>query len=1323
MRSPFPDLLVSSEKMGDWGWAPQCCRRWLKLAFRRHNKVRPPSCETLLVPEKSKKHRVVIPWSTHFKDEYKKVSNLYAKNKIRTTKYHFWSFIPRNLFEQFHRVANLYFLFIVLLNWVPAVEAFRKEITMIPLCVVLTIIAIKDGLEDYTKYNLDKKINNFTTMAYDRKERDYVEKFWSDVAVGDFIRLVCNEEIPADMILIYSTDPDGICHIETSSLDGETNLKQRQVVKGFAEQAYEINPEEIICRIECEAPNNDLNSFRGFIENMDQVRVGLNKDNLLMRGCIIRNTEAVVGIVVYAGHETKAMLNTMGTRYKRSKLEKRMNKDIFWCVLLLIVMCLIAAIGNRRWLSAHPKPLLYASGKELPAELGGFLMFWTMIILLQVLIPISLYVSIEFVKLGHIFLIKNDIDLYDEASDRKIQCGSLNIAEDLGQIEYIFSDKTGTLTENKMVFRRCSIAGQEYGHEENAKRLETYQDYEEEDEEAGYFSSYSSLRHAARARFFSHKSSEFLNSRIFHSCSSMGLVGWRQLAFSSPLETDVVPDPRLVKKVAGISSNAYSNRDIQKPIPESVYISEFFIALAICNTVVVSQPDQPRLKRRWSSMVRMPALNLGEFKNIFQRLSSRKTSSQSPDASTGRKEKPKDSRKLSVHVKFPSSPEQFSESLEMPATSFSPKTPDILTLPEIRSNRLSYESLNNLEILYEAESPDEAALVHAARAYQCTLKTRSPEQVQLDFAPLGTLTFQLLHILPFDSSRKRMSIVVKHPMFNQVVVYTKGADTAIMNLLNVGLTGKERSPRKTIEDRTQRHLNDYARQGYRTLCISMKVLSNEEYEKWLKGQYMAESSIENREQLLLESAERLENKLTLLGATGIEDRLQDGVPETIDALRKAGINVWMLTGDKKETAINIAYSCKLLDVSDKLFSLDSEDLETCAQKMRSFLEEINLKTQSPKAQQTLKKVPSIRNFALILNGPTLEFALHKRVRSTFMQLARNVRAVICCRATPLQKSKMVKQAQNELQVMTLAIGDGANDVSMIQVANIGIGISGQEGMQAVLASDFAISQFRHLRKLLFVHGHWYYTRLANMILYFFYKNLAYVNLLFWYQFFCGFSGTPMIDYWSLIFFNLLFTSLPPIIYGVLDKDISAETLMSQPELYKASQKNKPYVGIAFAMNLVDAFYQSLVCFFICYFTLQDSDIDVYSFGNRLNTIMLFIILLHLLIESKNVTIIHFSVFAGSILSYFFVLGLLGAFCVLCNPPANPYWIIQRQLKNPTFYLDFMIAITLALLPRFLFRVIETTVFPSPLLQARIRERQRHSQEKDGHQTRIRFKKK
>lgn len=1284
------------------------------------------------------KHRVVVPHLQLFKEEYEKFSGTYVNNRIRTTKYTLLNFVPRNLFEQFHRVANLYFLFLVVLNWVPLVEAFQKEITMLPLVVVLTIIAIKDGLEDYRKYKIDKQINNLVTKVYSRKEKKYVDRCWKDVTVGDFIHLSCNEVIPADMVLLFSTDPDGICHIETSGLDGESNLKQKQVVRRYAEQDSEVDPEKFSSRIECESPNNDLNRFRGFLEHSNKERVGLSKENLLLRGCTIRNTEAVMGIVVYAGHETKAMLNNSGPRYKRSKLERRANTDVLWCVLLLVIMCLTGALGHGIWLSRYenipffniPEP----DGHIISPVLAGFYMFWTMIILLQVLIPISLYVSIEIVKLGQIYFIQSDVDFYNEKMGSTVQCRALNITEDLGQIQYLFSDKTGTLTENKMVFRRCSVAGFDYCHEENAKRLESYQEAASEDEDSADTPS-GSLSNMVKPRA---PSCRTVHNRPLGSISSNHLTGScfalesregasevphsRQAAFSSPIETDVVPDTRLLDKFSQITPLLFTPTDEPTPDPplETLHIIDFFIALAICNTVVVSAPNQPRQKVGLSSLRGIPIKSLDEIKNLFQRLSVRRSSS--PSLASGKEPSGVPNAfvsRLSLFNRMkPASPveeeiSQTSESLQGSDNSACPteieKQNSDAGIANGKVEALAGQPLTS-SLCYEAESPDEAALVYAARAYQCTLQSRTPEQVVVDFAALGPLTFQLLHILPFDSVRKRMSVVVRHPLSNQVVVYTKGADSTIMELLSVASPdgpGLEKQ-QMMIREKTQKHLDDYAKRGLRTLCIAKRVMSDTEYAEWLRNHFLAETSIDNREELLLESAMRLENKLTLLGATGIEDRLQEGVPEAIEALHKAGIKIWMLTGDKQETAVNIAYACKLLEPNDKLFILNTESKNACEMLMDTILKELQKNPASPEQASLSASLhqppPTLQGSglraALIITGKTLEFALQESLQKQFLELTACCQAVVCCRATPLQKSEVVKLVRSHLRVMTLAIGDGANDVSMIQVADIGIGISGQEGMQAVMASDFAVSQFRHLSKLLLVHGHWCYTRLSNMILYFFHKNVAYVNLLFWYQFFCGFSGTSMTDYWVLIFFNLLFTSAPPVIYGVLEKDVSAETLMQLPELYRSGQRSEAYLPLTFWITLLDAFYQSLVCFFVPYYTYQGSDIDIFTFGNPLNTAALFVILLHLVIESKSLTWIHMLVIVGSILSYFFFALVFGAMCVTCNPPSNPYWIMQEHMADPVFYLVCVLTTCVALLPRFLYRVLQGSLFPSPILRAK-----------------------
>uniref|UniRef100_A0AAY4BBK9 Phospholipid-transporting ATPase n=1 Tax=Denticeps clupeoides TaxID=299321 RepID=A0AAY4BBK9_9TELE len=1138
----------------------------------------------------------------------------YKGNAVKTTKYTPWSFLIVNLWEQFHRVANIYFLGIVILNFIPVMNAFHPGVAIIPLCVILALTAIKDAWEDIRRFQTDRKLNNLPCLIYSRKTKSFEEKHWKDLHVGDFVKVLSNEVIPADILLLHTSDPNGVCHIETANLDGETNLKQRKVVPGFFNPVRNMAVHRHI--FVCEKPNSDLNHFKGYIEKDDQNKTGFGVESLLLRGSTARNTDESAGIVVYAGHETKSMLNNSGPRYKRSKLERMMNSDVILCVLLLFGLCLVGAIGHSIWLETFQSIPQYFipdnNGQYTSSILAGFYMFFTMIILLQVLIPISLYVSIELVKMGQVFFITQDIDLYDEKQDTRIQCRSFNITEDLGQIQYVFSDKTGTLTENKMVFRRCSVRGTEFSHAENGQECVCIH----QTERCSVISS--SVRRCA------------MPSAHSLPCRWLTDIWTRRGA----LNRDVAPDQKLQQVLRGASLAE----------DESGYYLDFFLALAICNTVVVSKA--PAHRRKVSVLAVLVQHHRGRVR----------------DTGNGRK-----LRSLKKYV---------GEDMTNICTDQGVVTPNPGQTQKTQLGCLVH---------YESQSPDEAALVHAAKAYGFTLAERTPDQVAVRLPSGQMLSFQVLDILAFDAKRKRMSVLVRHPHSREIVMYTKGADSAIMDLLEQPLLEKQ------VKCNTQQQLDQYARDGLRTLCFAKRVFTYAgEYEDWSKKRQEAISAIDQREQLLMDTTVFLETKFTLLGATGIEDRLQENVPETIQALREAGIQVWVLTGDKPETAVNIAYSCKLLDHRDLLFTLNAHNKAMCNSTLNNHLEEVKRYGPPERSEE----------IGLVIDGRTLGLVMDEDLRSKFVELCKHCRSVLCCRVTPLQKSEVVKLVRDKLGVMTLSIGDGANDVNMIRAADVGVGISGQEGMQAVMASDFAISRFKHLSKLLLVHGHWCYNRLSNMIVYFFYKNLAYVNLLFCYQFFCGFSGTAMIDHWIMIFFNLFFTSAPPIMFGIMDKTLSAETLLCMPVLYKSGQHSEGYKRRTFWIAMLDAFYQSLVCFFIPYWTYQGSDIDIFTFGTPINTASFFTITLHLAIEIQSWTVVHWVIMLGSVLVYFIMTLVFSALCVSCNPPANPYWIMQQQMNDPVFYLVCILTVAVALLPRYIVHALRGTNAESLHLWAR-----------------------
>ncbi|GKV03015.1 hypothetical protein SLEP1_g15380 [Rubroshorea leprosula] len=1067
-------------------------------------------------------------------DEYE-----FTGNEIRTSKYTLITFLPKNLFIQFHRVAYLYFLAIAALNQLPPLAVFGRTVSLFPLLFVLCITAIKDGYEDWRRHRSDRKENNQEAPVL--QSGKFRSKKWKRIRAGEVVKIYADETIPCDMVLLGTSDTSGLAYILTMNLDGESNLKTRYARQETASSVFEDCMVSGLIR--CEQPNRNIYEFTANLEFNGQ-KFPLSQSNIVLRGCQLKNTDWIIGVVVYTGQETKAMLNSTVSPAKRSKLESYMNRETFWLFIFLLVMCSVVALGMCLWLHHHEEEL-----DTLPYYR-------------KIMIPISLYITMEMVRLGQSYFMIEDKHMYDSSSDSRFQCRSLNINEDLGQIRYVFSDKTGTLTENKMEFRQASVYGKNYGN------------------------------------------SVFMVDNITDSA-----VGRRRWKLKSQVPVDIELMQLLRKGLAG---------------GEGMAVHEFFLTLAACNTVIP------------------------------------------------------------MHTQ--------SSSLDMGRS----------------------DAQEDVEVIeYQGESPDEQALVSAASAYGYTLCERMSGHIVIDV--LGEkLRLDVLGLHEFDSVRKRMS-VVRFPN-NSMKVLVNGADTSMFRIL-----AKNTEKDDQIRRATQTHLTEYSLQGLRTLVVAARDLTDAELEQWQCRFEDASTSLIDRTLKLRQTAALIECNLNLLGATAIDDKLQDGVPEAIEALRQAGLKVWLLTGDKQETAISIGLSCKLLTTDMQQIIINGNSEEEC----RNLLADAKTKygVQSPnRTYQNSKLKRNAENgyldlphdgtrssnglqwharkeerpIALIIDGNSLVYILEKDLESDVRILFPQIKLVVlCCRVAPLQKAGIVDMIKSRTDDLTLAIGDGANDVSMIQMADVGVGICGQEGRQAVMASDFAMGQFRFLKRLLLVHGHWNYQRVAYLVLYNFYRNAVFVLMLFWYILCTAFSTTSALTDWSSVFYSVIYTSIPTIVIGILDKDLSHRTLLQYPKLYGAGHRHEAYNLQLFWITMIDTLWQSFVLFYVPLFTYKESAIDIWSIGSLWTIAVVILVNMHLAMDIKRwVLITHAAVWGSIIITYTCMV-------VLDSIPIFPnYWTIYHLTKSPTYWLTIFLIIVVGLLPRFLVKVVHQIFWPSDIQIAR-----------------------
>ncbi|KAF4798477.1 phospholipid-transporting ATPase IK [Turdus rufiventris] len=815
----------------------------------------------------------------------------YSGNAIRTAKYNVLTFLPLNLYEQFHRMANVYFVFVILLQTFPEISTLPWYTLLFPLSCLLLIRGLRDLIDDIGRHRSDRSINSRPCEILAGSSFRWQK--WRDICVGDIVRLRKDSVVPIFLVLLVT--------------------------------------------------------------------------------CL--------GLAVASG---------------------------FWARTFQEKHSYLAALYE------HTSPAQQA-----------FLNFWGFTILLSIIIPMSMYITLEFIYLVNSCFINWDLEMYYGAKDIPAEARSTSLTDQLGQIEFIFSDKTGTLTQNIMSFKKCCINGTIYGN-----------------------------------------------------------------------------------------------------------------------------PDQ---------------------------------------------------------------------------------------------------------LVYQAASPDEEALVLAARNLGYVFLARTQDTITI--RELGrTRTYEVLAMLDFNSDRKRMSVLVRDPQ-GTIRLYTKGADSVILERLQ---------RRGHNESLTERALDRFAEETLRTLCVASREVSEAEFHNWSQRHREATVLLQDRAQELDRLYEEMEQNLQLLGATAIEDKLQDGVPETIQLLKLGNIKVWVLTGDKQETAMNIGYACRLL--TDDMEILEEKEVSEILQaywESNNNLSGSGDTSCSHHLSQQCPEAPCHKR-AIIISGDFLDKMLQAGevlkekgwprrwlccdgaeasqdqaglVEKAFVELASSCQAVICCRVTPKQKALMVQLVKKHKKAVTLAIGDGANDVNMIKTADIGVGISGLEGLQAVQCSDYALAQFSFLQRLLLVHGRWNYLRICKFLRCFFYKTFAGLLTQVWFAFHSGFTAQPLYEGWFLALYNIFYTAYPVLSVGLLEQqDVSAKKSLEFPELYMVGQQDELFNYRVFGVTLLQGVGTSLISFYITLWAFEDhvgtkAVGDYESFSVTVALSALLSVLMEIVLDTQYWTVLSFVTVTASLLLF------------------------------------------------------------------------------------------
>mmetsp|Transcript_12746 Transcript_12746/g.19092 ORF Transcript_12746/g.19092 Transcript_12746/m.19092 type:complete len:1460 (+) Transcript_12746:82-4461(+) len=1299
------------------------------------------------------------------------VAESMVTNVVITSRYKWWNFLVLNLWDQFHEVSNIYFLFVGFLQvWGPISTTQGIPDIYIPLSFILTVSGVRAALDDYAKHKEDNARAAKPFLVYDpeyvkshpnaTKAKDgeiapptgFFYKPSGQLTCGDIIMINQNQVFPADILCIATSHRRGHCFVETASLDGETNLKikesvacihdnlpykkvkedekdekkrQRETYLAVSEASAPLR--ELKGKIEFGEPDKDLEKLRGTIsvslpessdykasdrdKRMDGYK--LKGNNLLLRGTKLKNTAFIIGMVLYAGIDTKIRKNNEKkggtTALKKSAIILKVNNLLLFMLALQLFLCFLGAVYSGVWQTDNSGAWYLDLSSSAATE--ACLRFFTWFIILSQLVPISLVVTAELTKKFQQLFMERDVNMWDDQKGPlKVNYGQ--ISEDLGQVEYIFSDKTGTLTQNRMEFRLAFVGAKAYGSSETdiAKRVKLKEELAKNPEKK-----IRKIPWTERVKTFE---------------KEMEAVGVDGLKFPEDIKKEMLG---LMWGREGKSKDADLLRN-------------YLTHMAISNTITP----------------------VSDGKNL----------------------------------------------------------------------------------VYNSSSPDELALCNFAKHLGFKFLSRSGAEgnavVTVEQDRLGekvNVQYRLQGVLPFDSVRKRVTAIYSDMDREYVWIMCKGADSCVEPLLNSSDKPGEAKKEKVLMDQMKSSLLEASNYGLRTLLVAESKKPFSWWEKhrssFLKAKDLQPDGTMTKQQVKLQRRSMYKKievaaQLKLLGATAIEDQLQHLVPECIEDLLEGGVKVWMLTGDKRETAKNIAMACNLIEpdmialkipeniqaqgaleefrinsaqalsenrlieitgkwaklkedtkaLEDLYYLIDQNhdgaiqkdelqlilgvlkipnaidmfsDFKTADKDTITLNEFIGLirgtdidmikaiRADIKAGKARLNSITDLDRYpvSMVVEGGGENSALGKiseapnsdmlarkdgswlakicpcfekerkielskeeldqlLLKEEFFELASKCKSVVACRCTPLQKAWVVDEMRKRTGAVCLAIGDGGNDEPMIKKANVGVGIVGEEGSAAAQAADYAFGQFRFLHTLLFVHGSWSYERISVMVLYIFYKTAIAASIMFFFGFFSAFSGQQLFNAWIYTFYNAVFTAVPIIVVAVLDQGLSAEYLENLPKAYRSLISRGQLFGTRiFFRWVMSAVVHTAIIFFTAFWCLDTNAITfpdgkthgLWMTSTTIYTIAIVMVSFRLTFEMRSITWIHHFFFWGSLAV--FVLIAIGLNVL---PSFNPdlYFVVFAMWANPQAWLTSILAGSLPLLLDLAIRGVKIELFPSYL---------------------------